>query len=189
MDKLITVIVFLFVLVLFYFHQREVNHENVKLNYWFHGTSILVPPSVDDEAIKREILSTLPSNMTKTISLNLQRTSQSSLKSNWFIGTTSCPFQIRRSSLKQKSKLPNAIGIGTGKSGTGTLAFLDCHPDIVFRAFEPNVYPTKTNGDSIYRNKIPFASEDEFLIEKSPQYSRQYAKDGIYGCLRNKTRA
>lgn len=42
--------------------------------------------------------------------------------------------------------MPDAIGIGVGKSGTGTLAFLDCHPNIVFRSTEPNAFPGKFNG-------------------------------------------
>ena len=46
-------------------------------------------------------------------------------------------------------KILNAVGIGTGKSGTGTLAFLDCHPDIVSRAFEPNAYPVTTHSGKV----------------------------------------
>jgi len=81
--------------------------------------------------------------------------------------------------------MPNAIGIGMPKCSTGTLAFLDCHPNIAFRAAEPSFF---TKSDYIieawrsddkaellklryeYTKKLPQASPDEFLIEKSPQY-------------------
>ena len=60
------------------------------------------------------------------------------IRSKSFKGETSCPFQIR-SNKKKKERLPDAIGIGVGKSGTGTLAFLDCHPNIVFRSTEVGI--------------------------------------------------
>lgn len=118
---------------------------------------------------------------------------------NWKIADSACPFRISRSSQPRIPRLPDAIGIGVAKAGTGSLAFLDCHPDIVFRAFEPDAYPSrkllstlteseleeKRHGAHTYRSNcmgshsdtysmtIPLAAPDEFLIEKSPMYAQQ----------------
>ena len=40
----------------------------------------------------------------------------------------------------------------------------------------------------MYKN-LPFAANDEFLIEKSPQYSRQYFKQYVPNCLLNGSHA
>lgn len=73
--------------------------------------------------------------------------------------------------------MPKAIGIGTAKSGTGTLAFLDCHPDIVYKDREPEAYPLHPMDwtDLIYPF-LPNVTQNEFLIEKTPAYSRQFKK-------------
>ena len=67
------------------------------------------------------------------------------------LGETSCPYQIRSTSnpQKERKRFPDAIGIGTAKSGTGSIAFLDCHSKIRFRAFEPNVFPIPGAGREI----------------------------------------
>ena len=75
------------------------------------------------------------------------------------------------------------------KCGTGTLGFLDCHPNIAFRGTEPRFFLNRKNnlaiidawrrGDNVelqrqrfkYTNSLPRASRDEYLIEKSPQYA------------------
>ena len=62
---------------------------------------------------------------------------------------TGCPVQIRNftNTKPKKKRWPDAIGIGFAKCGTGSLAFLDCHPSIVFRKNEPNFF----NEDVINR--------------------------------------
>ena len=84
---------------------------------------------------------------------------------------------------KGKIRFPDAIGIGIAKSGTGSLAFLDCHSKIRFRAYEPGVFPIRRDGrylprnesfqldaEGVYSNQngywIPYATDDEFLIEE-----------------------
>ena len=65
-------------------------------------------------------------------------------------------------------KWPNIVTIGFSKCGTGALAFIDCHPDIVFRLVEPSVFNNKQVSLESYN--IPKATLDEVLIEKSPTY-------------------
>ena len=40
----------------------------------------------------------------------------------------SCPYFIRSSNQTQRFRAPDVIGIGIAKCGTGSLSFLDCHP-------------------------------------------------------------
>ena len=48
-------------------------------------------------------------------------------------GKTGCPVTISKYSEAEKVKrYPDAIGIGFAKSGTGTMASFDCHPNIVY---------------------------------------------------------
>ena len=49
---------------------------------------------------------------------------------------TSCPIKIKESKMERKHRIPDAIGIGVAKCGTGSLMFLDCHPNVVFRDME-----------------------------------------------------
>ena len=49
---------------------------------------------------------------------------------------TSCPLRLKKRMKHRVEKWPNVISIGFGKCGTGSLAFIDCHPDLVFRAVE-----------------------------------------------------
>ena len=70
----------------------------------------------------------------------------------WYIGDTSCPYQVSSRTSERKNRLPDAIGIGVAKAGTGALAFLDCHPKIVFRAYEPNVYPKRCKESCSSKN-------------------------------------
>ena len=90
------------------------------------------------------------------------------------INDTSCPVQIRDypKSDPPIKRWPDAIGFGFGKCGTGALAFLDCHPKIVFRMQEPHFFPTNNETKLLLRDyKIPKASKSEFLIEKTPMYA------------------
>jgi len=53
------------------------------------------------------------------------------------------------------------------------------------------VFPLRASNkaaSAIYRNLIPQATEDEFLIEKTPTYSQQFAagRDGFKGRERTK---
>ena len=43
---------------------------------------------------------------------------------------------MRANSTKRHRRVPDGIGIGAHKSGTGALSFLDCHPNIAFRCLE-----------------------------------------------------
>ena len=43
---------------------------------------------------------------------------------------------VRANSTERHRRVPDGIGIGAHKSGTGALSFLDCHPNIVFRCLE-----------------------------------------------------
>jgi len=99
-----------------------------------------------------------------------------------------CPMTIRGSGLLRR-KIPDVIGIGFAKCGTGALAFLDCHPDITFRTTEPRFFSKEQMLDSIiragklkdhtqlhhfreiYARSLPMARSSEILIEKSPQYA------------------
>ena len=126
---------------------------------------------------------------------------------NVFSGDSSCPFQVRSTTNPSKRELkrfPDAISIGIGKCGTGSIAFLDCHSKIRFRALEPNVFPNKYGSSDIYTDHKPFtfwplepvknpiednhggylipkATEDEFLIEKTPMYSQQIVSENDRG--------
>ena len=93
---------------------------------------------------------------------------------------TACPYQIRLAPINERIKrLPDAICLGTHKSGTGALSFLDCHPNIVLRLLEPNAYP-KLPKSPLYvedgQYMLPKASPDEFLIEKSPFYAERFVR-------------
>ena len=75
------------------------------------------------------------------------------------LGETSCPYQIRSTSnpQKERKRFPDAIGIGIAKSGTGSIAFLDCHSKIRFRALEPGVF--KANYPNPNYNPNPFEKQ------------------------------
>ena len=83
------------------------------------------------------------------------------------------------------------------KCGTGTLGFLDCHPNIAFRGTEPRYFLDESTNEAIirawrtkdksklhilrhrYTNRLPRAARDEYLIEKSPQYIGGETYDGM----------
>jgi len=46
-----------------------------------------------------------------------------------------------------------------------------CHPNIVYRDFEPTVFQTKNNYRASYNSNLPQKAPDEFLIEKSVMYA------------------
>lgn len=94
---------------------------------------------------------------------------------------TTCPYQIRLHSPKEKrtERLPNAIGIGTHKSGTGALSFLDCHPELTIRILEANAYTQQADNKLYYecgQFTLPKTTEYEFLIEKSPLYAERFSR-------------
>ncbi|CAG5113511.1 Oidioi.mRNA.OKI2018_I69.chr2.g7615.t1.cds [Oikopleura dioica] len=100
-----------------------------------------------------------------------------------------CPMEIRRSTQTLRNRVPDIIGIGFAKCGTGALAFLDCHPSATFRTNEPRFFDKESVLDDIinanktgnvaaldrhrkiYASRLPRAADDELLIEKSPQYA------------------
>ena len=88
---------------------------------------------------------------------------------------TACPYQIRYNSSNRYKRLPDAVGLGTHKSGTGALAFLDCHPNLVIRVLEANAFPIR--HELYYDNDqflLPVTSDNEFLVEKSPVYAERF---------------
>jgi|ERR1712130_507877 len=100
-----------------------------------------------------------------------------------------CPVTVRASVKEQKNRIPDIIGVGFAKCGTGALAFLDCHQRAVFRTTEPRFFDQRSKLQQIikaaddndfetlnrlrndYAKKVPLAADDELLIEKSPQYA------------------
>ncbi|CBY40262.1 unnamed protein product, partial [Oikopleura dioica] len=76
----------------------------------------------------------------------------------------------------KRSRVPDIIGIGFAKCGTGALAFLDCHPsesvlDDIIAANETGNLEALRRHRKIYASRLPHAADDELLIEKSPQYA------------------
>jgi len=100
-----------------------------------------------------------------------------------------CPYTIRSSTETPRHRVPDVIGVGFAKCGTGALAFLDCHPHVTFRTTEPRFFTKEAMLDriirahqqrnfttlrhyrDIYARLLPAATTDEILIEKSPQYA------------------
>jgi len=97
-----------------------------------------------------------------------------------------CPVEIRKSLEPLEKRLPDVVGIGFAKCGTGTLQFLDCHPSVTMRSTEPKFYNSKNAFDIIqfdgegtpekydylkkmYFSRLPLVAKDEILVEKSPQ--------------------
>ena len=75
-------------------------------------------------------------------------------------------------------RFPSAIGLGTHKSGTGALAFLDCHPDLVIRILEPNAFPNMHKRLYFDNDQflLPLTHSSEFLVEKSPVYAERFKR-------------
>ena len=88
-----------------------------------------------DEFIKNDIILNLPIELRNRA--NLIQTGPIDIVNNRKMARisrkldTACPYQIRQNWTQKdgEQRLPNAIGLGTHKSGTGALAFLDCHPN------------------------------------------------------------
>ena len=83
---------------------------------------------------------------------------------------SACPFTP--SETKRIERYPDFVSIGFPKCGTGTLAFFDCHSKIVFRESEAAFFNSNRWRKGINSYAIPFAAEDEILIEKTPNYSK-----------------
>ena len=71
--------------------------------------------------------------------------------------------------------MPDAIGIGIGKAGTGSLAFLDCHPNVVFRAYEPDVYPMNEYG-----NLLKFKTDEAITKARENAYTTRCGKNSRF---------
>jgi hypothetical protein len=163
-------------------------------NYTFYGEEkpqlecLSDKKHCSDQMIKNDIMSKLPVELRSEINLtrtgpivfaNGKRCPRMSRKLD-----TACPYQIRHirvNDQQKKQRLPNAIGLGTHKSGTGALAFLDCHPNLVIRILEPNAYPLThkrlyfDNGQFL----LPLTYSTEFLIEKSPSYAERFKRQAM----------
>ena len=151
--------------------------ENHFENYTYFGQSFVSYGQFSEELVQSEIIenvSTLPADLVGTIKKNLNRTGRFWGQKKWYVGESACPFQIRVADSKLENRNPDGIGIGVGKSGTGSLAFLDCHPQIVFRAQEPTGYLNIKQGASqevllsgVYKTKnggwaLPRSAINEF---------------------------
>uniref|UniRef100_A0A6G1SBR8 Heparan sulfate glucosamine 3-O-sulfotransferase 3A1 n=1 Tax=Aceria tosichella TaxID=561515 RepID=A0A6G1SBR8_9ACAR len=83
------------------------------------------------------------------------------------------PVETGQSSIR-KRHLPQAIIIGTRKSGTRALAkFLEINPSIRSAHNEVHFFDRMKNyklGLEWYRNQMPLTSENQLTIEKSPAY-------------------
>ena len=99
------------------------------------------------------------------------------------IGYTACPRERKNDENNETKKWPDAIGIGVPKAGTGTLSFLDCHPDVAYRDHEPNMFMRNRVHYDLADYRLPLTSS--YLIEKSPFYSRLLAA----GDVRQRVRA
>ena len=101
--------------------------------YSFFGTRDLTSSNFTEDQVEHLILNQFTNRNHKNfveikkdinIKKNLIRTEEWPFERKWFVGDTSCPFQIR-STLdavkREKRRLPDAISIGIAKCGTGSL--------------------------------------------------------------------
>nr|XP_039261439.1 heparan sulfate glucosamine 3-O-sulfotransferase 5-like isoform X2 [Styela clava] len=73
----------------------------------------------------------------------------------------------------EKHRLPDVIGIGVRKCGTGPLLhFLRMHPLIRIGKGEMHYYDTADveKGIEFYKNALPTASDNQLIMEKTPAY-------------------
>ncbi|XP_077979522.1 heparan sulfate glucosamine 3-O-sulfotransferase 1-like [Glandiceps talaboti] len=90
-------------------------------------------------------------------------------------------------------RLPQVIGIGVKKCGTGAFNFfLKQHPSISSRGSEVHYFDRDdryNNGLDWYQNKMPFSSKDQLTMEKSPKYFvRPYVPKRIHDDLSPNTK-
>jgi len=109
-------IIFPLCFILVYFIQ-SVTRENLSLTQDFENIEEVWK---FEENPKEYILSYVEAKNRKIVRENLE--SEKVQKHN------SCPYVIRSSNLTQRFRAPDVIGIGIAKCGTGSLSFLDCHP-------------------------------------------------------------
>ena len=64
------------------------------------------------------------------------------------------------------------VGIGFPKCGTGSLAFFDCHPKIVFREAEPDFWDRRRTSYELKDYILPNASSAEILIGQGTAISQ-----------------
>lgn len=83
-------------------------------------------------------------------------------------------FDITSDGTNLKKRLPNAIIIGSNKSGTrALLVFLKIHPDVRACPNEVHFFNQENNyglGLEWYRQKMPVSSAHQLTIEKTPAY-------------------
>ena len=94
-------------------------------------------PSKQEANIFEDILNTFGKDQREKIRKNIKLTPlpeiDEHVKNYPEAGETGCPVTISKYSEEEKVKrYPDAIGIGFAKSGTGTMAYFDCHPDVVY---------------------------------------------------------
>ncbi|XP_071478822.1 heparan sulfate glucosamine 3-O-sulfotransferase 1-like [Diadema antillarum] len=92
-----------------------------------------------------------------------------------------CPIDWKTNSsaaekLECRNRLPDVIGIGVSKCGTGALSFfLDMHPYLVHSHKPKEVYFWNDNfnrGMDWYRDIMPVSSKYQLTMEKTPTYIR-----------------
>ena len=103
--------------LIFVFFLQSVARENSSLTQENENTGDVWK---FDENPKEYILSNVEAKNRKIVRENLE--SEKTQIHN------SCPYFIRSSNLTQRFRAPDVIGIGIAKCGTGSLSFLDCHP-------------------------------------------------------------
>lgn len=102
------------------------------------------------------------------------------------LSDTACLAVLRTSTLQRERRLPDFVAVGYQKCGTETLSFLDCHPNIVYRAWESPIFTNKTFRNLVlaskkrpkkiqelreyYTNNLPLVAPDEILIDKNSEY-------------------
>ena len=146
----------------------------------------------DFEKMEQYILDRVPAEDFAAIRKNLKPTSvilEESLDKAYHEGAVmehACPVEIRKSLEPLEKRLPDVVGVGFAKCGTGTLQFLDCHPGVTMRSSEPKFYTQRNAAGiirfdeegtpekydflkKIYYSRLPLVAKDEILVEKSPQ--------------------
>ncbi|XP_041483595.1 heparan sulfate glucosamine 3-O-sulfotransferase 1-like [Lytechinus variegatus] len=93
-------------------------------------------------------------------------------------GLTNCPKNSDRATVRRlncRQRLPNVIGLGVQKCGTGALAFfLASHPNIAHAKPAEVHFWTKypDRGLGWYKKQMPISSKYQLTMEKSPSYWR-----------------
>ena len=77
-----------------------------------------------------------------------------------------CPFTIRASTKPRVHRVPNVVGVGFAKCGTGTLAFLG---ELILIGLLSNIlYSRKSRGDSMiwdFTGRRPLSVKDYVVLQ------------------------